>query len=163
MEDIRQVVSKCNVCAKIKPKFYRNKCNLIKATQPFERLSIDFKGPVPSVSSNKYFLTIVDEFSRFPFAFPCKDISSETVITCLMQLFSLFGMPSYIHYDHGRGASFMSQQVKEFLNSKGVAMSRSTPYNPAGNGQVERYNAYYLESNKVGFSFKRFTSSNVGT
>lgn len=34
----------------------------------------------------------------------------------------------------------MSQEVREYLNSRGVAMSRSTPYNPAGNGQVERYN-----------------------
>jgi len=42
---------------------------------------------------------VVDEYSRFPFAFPCH--SAETVISCLNQLFTLFGMPDYIHSDRG--------------------------------------------------------------
>ncbi|GFW63993.1 putative retrovirus-related pol polyprotein from transposon opus [Trichonephila clavipes] len=47
-------------------------------------------------------------------------------------------MPSFIHSD--RGSSFMSHELKSFLTSQGIATSRTTPYNPAGNGQVERYN-----------------------
>ncbi len=70
--------------------------------------------------------------------FPCKDVSTTTVIKCLCQLFSLFGMPAYIHSD--RGSSFMSEELRQFLMSRGVATSRTTPYNPACNGQVERYN-----------------------
>ena len=34
----------------------------------------------------------------------------------------------------------MSKELKDWLHSKGVATSRTTPYNPQGNGQVERYN-----------------------
>ncbi len=70
--------------------------------------------------------------------FPCKDVSTTTVIKCLCQLFTLFGMPAYIHSD--RGSSFMSEELRQFLMSRGVATSRTTPYNPACNGQVERYN-----------------------
>ena len=44
---------------------------LIKATQPFERISIDFKGPLLSFSKHTYLLVIVDKFSRFPFAYAC--------------------------------------------------------------------------------------------
>ena len=80
--------------------------NLIKATQPFERISIDFKGPILSVSKNKYLLVIVDEFSRFPFAYACPDIKSATVIEKLTHLFSIFGFPGYVHSD--QGSSFMS-------------------------------------------------------
>ncbi|GFW99883.1 putative retrovirus-related pol polyprotein from transposon opus [Trichonephila clavipes] len=47
-------------------------------------------------------------------------------------------MPPFIHSD--RGSSFMSHELKSFLTSQGIATSRTTPYNPAGNGQVERYN-----------------------
>ena len=35
---------------------------------------------------------------------------------------------------------FMSHELGEFLTSKDVAMSRTSIYNPRGNGQVERYN-----------------------
>ena len=34
----------------------------------------------------------------------------------------------------------MSEELKTFLHSKGVATSRTTPYNPRCNGQVERLN-----------------------
>ena len=50
----------------------------------------------------------------------------------------MFGMPGYTHSD--RGPSFMSKELKQHLNALGVATSRTTPYNPQGNGQCERYN-----------------------
>ncbi|KAG5323337.1 GVQW3 protein, partial [Acromyrmex heyeri] len=52
----------------------------------------------------------------------------------LSHLFSVFGIPTYIHSD--RGALFMSQELKAFLTSHGIATSRTTPYNPKGNGQT---------------------------
>ena len=103
-----------------------------------ERLSMDFKGPVPSATRNTYMLTIVDEYSRFPFAFPCPNMHTKTVIKCLETIFTLCGMPSFIHTD--QGSPFMSQELKTYLSQKGVATSRTTPYHPTGNSQVERYN-----------------------
>ena len=43
-----------------------------------------------------------------------------------------------IHSD--RGASFLSNELKKFLSSKGINTSRTTPYHPQGNGQVEKMN-----------------------
>ena len=138
-EEIKQMTSACPICAEMKPRFYRNPgTHLIKATAPFERLNIDFKGPLPTSTKNAYMLTVIDEYSRFPFAFPCKDTSSITAIECLNNLFCLFGMPSYIHSD--RGTSFTSKEFLNYLQFRGIASSRTTPYNPEGNGQVERYN-----------------------
>ncbi|GFX76955.1 hypothetical protein TNCV_2258181 [Trichonephila clavipes] len=138
LEDIKKVTNSCLKCNELKPRFVKNVGTLVKATAPFERLNLDFKGPLPSVSRNHYILTIADEFYRFPFAIPCSDISAKTVILHLKNIFSIFGMPSFIHSD--RGSSFMSHELKSFLTSQGIATSRTTPYNPAGNGQVERYN-----------------------
>ena len=81
---------------------------------------------------------MVDEYSRFLFAFPTKDISSATVISCLQQLFALFGVHGAIHSD--RGAQLMGKEVHQFLTTLGVAHTRTTPYNPACNGQCERTN-----------------------
>ncbi|XP_055862342.1 uncharacterized protein LOC106074444 [Biomphalaria glabrata] len=139
-DDVRTVIDQCQSCAELKPRFFRPPIGqLIKATQPFERISMDFKGPLPSNSRNKYLLTMIDEFSRFPFAFACPDMSSATVIKCLNELFALFGLPSYVHTD--RGTSFMSAEVQKYLNERGVATSRTTAYNPRGNGQIEKLNS----------------------
>lgn len=139
VDDVKRTVSQCEVCAELKPRFCKiSTGNMIKATAPFERLNVDFKGPLPSATRNRYLLTIVDEYSRFPFAFPCSDMTSGTVISCFIQLFSLFGSPSYVHSD--RGSSFMSEDVKQFLHKNGIATSRTTAYNPQANGQVERMN-----------------------
>ena len=141
-DEVKSVVANCSVCCKIKPRFYKdpNTKHLIKATQPFERLNLDFKGPLPSSpeSPNKYILNIIDEYSRFPFAFACRDLKWTTIRDCCYQLFTLFGMPSYAHSD--RGPNFLCQELKEFFWSHGIATSKTTPYNPQGNGQVEKYN-----------------------
>ena len=144
-QDVRDVCSNCRICAELKPKFYQSQnSKLVKATRPMERLSIDFKGPLPSSSRNKYFLTVVDEYSRFPFAIPCPNVATETVIKCLEVLFSLCGMPEFIHSD--RGSYFMSEELINYLRSRGIASSRSTPYHPTGNSQVERYNGIVWKS-----------------
>ena len=80
---------------------------------------------------------MIDEYSGFPFAYPVKDISTATVIKCLSNLFPIFGKSGYVHLDHG--PSFMSEELKTWLFLKGVASSQTTPYNPTGNSQVERY------------------------
>ena len=102
---------------------------LVKAIHPWEKLSVDFKGPLPS--KNKYVPFIVDEFSRFLFAFAMKGTSSSTVITCLSTLFYIFRLPVYVHID--RGLSYISEELKQYLNDRGEAISRSTPYHPSGN------------------------------
>ena len=73
--------------------------NLIKATQPFERISLDFKGLLLSVSKKTCLLVIVDEFTRFPFAYTCSDMKAFPVIQKLTDLFCLFGFPNYVHRD----------------------------------------------------------------
>ena len=44
-------------------------------------------------------------------------------------------MPAYIHSD--REPSFMSSDLKNVLRGRGIATSRTTPYNPEDNGQCE--------------------------
>ena len=140
LSDVKNVIQACKDCSEVKASFLKpeDKMKLIKTTQPFERISIDFKGPLLSVSKNKYLLVIVDEFSRFPFAYACPDIKSATVIEKRTHLFSIFGFSGYINSD--QGSSFMSFELKSWLHNFWVPTSRTNRCNPAGNGQVERYN-----------------------
>ncbi|KAL0859991.1 hypothetical protein ABMA27_010306 [Loxostege sticticalis] len=116
LQEVRSMTSSCRTCSEIKPRFFRR--------------------PVPTKNNNRFILTAIDEFSRFPFAFACSDVSSKTVIKHLHNLFMIFGKPSYIHSD--RGTAFLSAEVQDFLHARGIATSRTTPYNPQGNGQVEK-------------------------
>lgn len=115
IEDVKKVTNLCQICAELKSRFHKFEGKLIKATSPFERLNLDFKGPLSTKTRNQYILTVVDEFSRFPFAVPCTDVSTATVIKHLKHLFSIFGTPAHIHSDGG--ASFMSHELRAFLTS----------------------------------------------
>ena len=129
--EVDQVVRDCQVCARMKLKFFKPATGtLISATKPFENLSIDFKGflPVAKGTGNQYILTVVDQYSRFPWAFPTRDQSSESVIECLSELIAIGGAPQNIHSD--QGSSFMSAKVKKFLEELSIASTRTTPCNP---------------------------------
>ena len=92
VDDVKRMTQACKQCRECKPQYYSPEpSHLIKATQPFERLNLDFKGPLPSNNRSRFMLTIIDEYSRFPFAFPCEDVSAQTVIKSLSTLFSVFG------------------------------------------------------------------------
>ena len=136
---MKKACASCQTCAEVKPNFYSPPLGtLIKATHPMERLNIDFKGPLPSTSKNKYFLCIVDEYSRFPFVYPCEDQGTSTITRCFDDLFHMFGTCSYIHSD--RWSAFRGSDLKKYFVAKGIPRSFSSPYHPLGNSQVERYN-----------------------
>ena len=126
LDEIRKVCSQCPVYCEFKPRYFRPpESRLIRTLRPFDRLSVDFNGPKPSLSRNKYLLVIVDEYSRFPFVYPCSDMSASTVINCLHKLFSVFGCPASVHSD--RGSQFMSREVNQYLLSHGVMLTHSIP------------------------------------
>ncbi|XP_014787039.1 uncharacterized protein LOC106881242 [Octopus bimaculoides] len=130
--EVKQMTANCNVCRELKPSFYQHSdSRLIKATRPFERLSVDFKGSLPS-NSHKYLITAIDEYS----CFPCPDMSASTIEKCFCKFFSFFGMHFSIHSD--RRTRFMSNELKLFLHSKGIATSRTTTFNSRENGQDGR-------------------------
>jgi len=72
----RKVCQNCRIYAENKPQFHQSQ----PMTLALHRLGcfnqiIDPKGPLPSKSRNLYILTYFDEYSRFPFAFPCQNIT----------------------------------------------------------------------------------------
>ena len=110
--------------------------HLIKAACPFEQISFDFKGPLPLTNQNRFLITIIDKYSQFLFAFPCRDTCAKSIISSLDQVFTIFGMPTYTHSDR--------RSV-----DKSIASSRTTTYNPAENRQVEHLNQTLCQTIKL--------------
>ncbi|XP_076028445.1 uncharacterized protein LOC143017540 [Oratosquilla oratoria] len=70
--------------------------------EPFSKLIIDIVGPLPKTKKgNQYILTTLCPTTRYPDAFPLKNISAKTVANTLTNLFTTFGIPEEIQSDRG--------------------------------------------------------------
>ena len=162
LEQVQKMTAACSTRAEIKPQFYKPvETHIVKATKPMERLCVDFKGPIASSGRNRYMLTIVDEFSRFSFAFPCANMDASTVIVCLSQLFTLFGLCAFVHSD--RGPAFMSNDLLSYLRGKGIGVSKTSIYNQRGNGQCEKYNNTIWSGVKLALKDRQLPTSKWDT
>lgn len=131
------MTSLCLTCNECKLRFFKNNIYLVKARQSFERINNYFRRPLPFATNDKYILTVVDEFSRFPFTFPCAKYWAQNLCNKSLWIF-IFGMLVYVHWN--RGSSLMRTDLKKHLRSTGVTTRHTTPYNPQGNGQCKYYN-----------------------
>lgn len=66
-----------------------------------------------------------------------KDITTKSTILKYQQIFASYGIPQMIVTDNGR--TFTSLEFKKFLQSQGIVHKFTAPYNPATNGQAERF------------------------
>ena len=157
----KTITENCATCHEVKPRKHTpNPATLIKEdAEPWDMFSIDFAGPKTVDSEYRYFLSVIDAGSRFPFVFPCKTATADVAITHLRSIFSIFGAPAQLHSD--RGSTFECAEFQNFLTSWGVHKTRTTPYHPQGNGQVEKLNGTFWRA-VTAVSMERTNSREVG-
>ena len=141
--DVTPYCRSCDVCQKTLPKGKVPKIpigELPLIDTPFSRIAIDLIGPIhpPSESGNRFVLTMVDYATRYPEAKALKHIDSISVAESLVQMFCRVGVPREILSDMGK--QFTSDIMSEVSRLLSVKQLTSTPYNPACNGLVERFN-----------------------
>ncbi len=109
-----------------------------------ECVHIDLLGPFPkSKSGNRYILVIVDQFTKWFECVAIPDQSAEVVAKAFVnQYVSRFGPPLEIHSD--QGGCFTASLFEACCKLLEVTKTRTTPYRPQSNGQVERYNRVLL-------------------
>ena len=84
-------------------------------------------------------LVIADYFTRYIEAFAVPDQTADTVAKkIVLEFICRFGVPLEIHSDQGR--NFESHLLAEVCSLLGMVKTRTTPYHPASNGLVERFN-----------------------
>ncbi|XP_062554222.1 uncharacterized protein K02A2.6-like [Armigeres subalbatus] len=132
--DIEELVMNCASCQVTRPNPTKAPLHCWEpATQPFERVHVDFAGPF----MGKYFIVFVDAFTKWPEVKILRDITTATTINSCREFFSTYGIPCVLVSD--RGVQFTSSEFKRFLELNGVFHKMGAPYHPATNGQVERF------------------------
>jgi transposase InsO family protein len=93
-----------------------------------------------------YFLsTVLDDFSRYIISWSLRtSMSAEDVTETLDEALAVTGVEQVQVHHRPRllsdnGPCYVSKELQEYLQDKGMAHTRGTPYHPQTQGKIERY------------------------
>ena len=138
----------CTSCKLGKSKVLPFPHHASRASQCFELIHSDVWGTVPVVSHAhyKYFVTFIDDFSRFTWVY---FLRAKGEVFSVFQLFlalletQLSASIKVLRSDSG--GECMSNEFQVFLQRKGIISQRSCPSTPQQNGVAERKNRHLLD------------------
>lgn len=142
---VASIINACDTCKLMKydRKPFNPKLQLTQTqTKPFEEIFIDLFS-----IEGKYFLTVVDAFSKLGQAFEIPDRTTPEVVKALIKYFSIYGIPKKISSDPG--VEFNNALLKEMLAFYKVEIHIGTAHNPNSMGIVERFHSTILEIYRI--------------
>ncbi|UYV62591.1 hypothetical protein LAZ67_2001247 [Cordylochernes scorpioides] len=110
------------------------------ANYPFERIGIDFVGPLPSTKRRrKWIIVLTDYYTKYAETKAVSEATVKEVSTFLIEHIILrHGAPRFLISD--RGSQFTSNLMKEVMKMCKVKHCFTTSYHPQTNGLTERLN-----------------------
>ncbi|MCO5550885.1 hypothetical protein L7F22_004379 [Adiantum nelumboides] len=120
----------------------------VRATRKLQLVHSDVCGPMrtPSVGNSLYFVTFIDDFSRFCWVYPLK--AKSDVFAIFQHYVSMVENETGYNvqtFRTDRGGEYMSGAFKDFLGKKGIKHQCTMPYTPQQNGVAERKNRSLME------------------
>ncbi|XP_028418120.1 uncharacterized protein K02A2.6-like [Dendronephthya gigantea] len=135
----KKVESCINTCIRCQATVHTASQEPVKSTTlpngPWECLSMDFYGPMPS---GEYVLVVIDEYSRFPEIDITTSTSAKATLPKLDRILSSFGIPISIKTNNG--PPFTSKAFNDYCRLMGIKHQSITPRHPRANGLVENFN-----------------------
>ena len=115
-----------------------------RAVPAAELVNISYLSLEMSKGRYENILVISDHFTRYAMAVPTKNQTARTTAKVLFDnFFAHYGFPAKLHSD--KAQNFESRVIKHLCKVAGIKKTRTTPYHPKGNGQVERFNQTLLQ------------------
>src|SRR5436189_3819880 len=145
-KDITEYIKRCDSCQRRGNKGGKGYLNPIKVGKPFERIGIDFVGPLNRTKKgNRYILVVTDYLTKWPEAKAMKEATAENVVQFIYKrIICRHGCPKIILLD--RGTHFRNKLVDGLCEKFEIKHKLSSPYHPQTNGLVERFNRTLCES-----------------
>ena len=139
-KDVKEFTKTCLSCqrSKIQRHVHKPVGEYLPTSKRFDEIYLDIIGPLITSEGQRYCITLIDRFTRWPEAIPVPDIKANTVAEAVYNgWISRFGTPSVIVTD--QGSQFESSLFTELARLLGIKRKRTTSYNPACNGFIERW------------------------
>jgi len=137
-KDVAKFVGSCSTCLK---KLYKG--NVVERAEhleigaTWETLALDHTGPfVAADGSKKWIVVLIDMFTKYVEAKVVPNAGADEVVKFVKSAFYRHGCPKSILADNAK--TFLSKAVQQVFEEFGVKGKHTTPYNPTGNGIVER-------------------------
>ncbi|GFX97790.1 retrovirus-related Pol polyprotein from transposon TNT 1-94 [Trichonephila clavipes] len=128
------------------------KTGAVRSKRPLELLHMDLCGPMPTESQggNKYFLSIIDDYSRKVTVFPIRNKSDvfHTFIRFYKRA-ERFLSKKVIAVRTDGGLEFCNKDMDNFLTKLGIKHEVTNSYTPEMNGVAERFNLTALDGIKT--------------
>ena len=140
-QDANLWVDQCRHCQVAKGDYNtpKPKFGHLIAHNPLDLVCLDFTKVDPSKGGKENVLVMTDAFTKFSVAVTTNNQQALTVAKALVERwFHVYGIPSRIHSDQGK--SFDNKIVDALCKMYGVERTMTSPYNPRGNSQCERFN-----------------------
>lgn len=140
--DVENAVKGCAICSEHAAHLPTSKPPLQPLelpVGPWEKVELDFIGPLKGPPSERYGIVLVDVYSRWPEVALCSNITAATTIEFLKRIFAREGRVNCIQTDNG--PQLRSKELADYLASQGIKHIFSSTYSPQTCGAVERFNA----------------------
>ena len=144
-EDIRTHIRSCEHCLRFKRKPEKEEMSSFETSYPWEIVHMDFLviGSKKNPDKDINVLVVTDHFTRYAQAFVTTSQTAAVVAqTLYKEYFVHYGWPDKLHSD--QAGNFESKVVAELCKIAQVQKIRTTPYNPKGNAQCEKFNQMLL-------------------
>lgn len=137
LTEVQDYIAKCKTCVQGPHSVPKTPLGVtVTASSPWEIVHCDFVGPLPrSTSGFEYIFTLMDDLTRFVFAWPLRTATVYTTMTILDRLFSMYGPPKTLHSDNG--SVFTAKDFASYCNRWNVRQSFTPIVRPQAN-PVER-------------------------
>jgi len=141
--DVRKFVVSCYKCQIFegKRKLLPFPLKSISTEKPFQQWGLDFIGEIHPSSSgqHRWILTIIDYFTKWIEAIPCRQANDSTIMQFLeTNILSRFGCLEKIITD--KDAAFKSKRMISFCHKYHITLDHSIAYYPQGNGLAKSSN-----------------------
>ncbi|CAI7849228.1 unnamed protein product [Closterium sp. NIES-53] len=121
-----------------------------RSKKPLELVHMDLVGPLPvqGHKGERYFLTIVDDWSRLMWAYPLKqkDHAASTIKEDWLPFMEKQAECVVKRIRTDQGGEFLGAEMTTWLKKQGIQRELTTAYTPQSNGVAERANRTILET-----------------